>query len=410
MGEIMKKAENERYVKLGITGVVVVLVAVVVSNLFENGGSIAAFFKALGGILMPFVYGAVIAYLLSPLCGWFERLLGRVIRIKKGLVTGLSVALSLLTALFVIVLLFLLVIPSFVQSVLQIIAVLPGEITSFITWFHDLLEVNPELQEMWDESTVGFSARVSSWLKTDLLPLVQSLIGSLSGQVAGIVTLVTNIFFGILISIYLLASRRKFARQARLLLCGAVPRKWADLIEEEVHYADRMFNGFLMGRILDSVIVGIICFVFTMICGFDSAVLVSVIIGVTNVIPLFGPFLGAIPCALLLLLENPMHCLIFLIFIVILQQVDGNIIGPRIVGQKTGVSSFWVLFSVMVFGGLWGLVGMIIGVPLFAVLYDIIRKLVYVGLKHWKRDDLLKTEPAAEAEAPAPVQTDAQQT
>ena len=402
----MKKAENEKYVKLGITGIAVVLVGVVASNLFENGGSIAAFFQTLGGILMPFVYGAVIAYLLSPLCGWFERLLGKGIRNKNGLVTGLSVALSLLTALLVIVLLILLVIPSFVQSVLQIIAALPGQITSFIAWLHNLLEVNPELQETWDESTANLSANVSSWLRTELLPLVQSLIGSLGGQVAGIFTIVKNIFFGILISVYLLASRRKFARQARLLLCGAVPRKWADLIEEEVHYADRMFNGFLMGRILDSVIVGIICFVFTMLCGFDSAVLVSVIIGVTNVIPLFGPFLGAIPCALLLLLENPMHCLIFLVFIVILQQVDGNIIGPRIVGQKTGVSSFWVLFSVMVFGGLWGLVGMIIGVPLFAVLYDILRKLVYLGLQHWKRDDLLKMEPAAKPEPPAAEQAE----
>jgi len=196
-----------------------------------------------------------------------------------------------------------------------------------------------------------------------------------------------NIFLGVLISIYMLASRKLFARQAKLLLRGVFPKRWADAVETEVRYADRMFNGFLMGKLLDSAIIGVICFVVTTILRFDMAILISVIVGVTNIIPFFGPFIGAIPCALLLLLKSPWQCLIFLIFIVILQQLDGNVIGPKILGNTTGVSSFWVLFSILLFGGLWGVFGMIVGVPLFAVIYDIARKLIYRGLKRHQQEE-----------------------
>ena len=171
------------------------------------------------------------------------------------------------------------------------------------------------------------------------------------------------------------------------------PRRWADIIEDEARYADKMFNGFLMGKLLDSAIIGLICFVGTSLLGFTSAPLISVVMGVTNIIPFFGPFIGAIPCALLLLLENPIHCLIFLVIIVILQQVDGNFIGPKILRNTTGLSSFWVLFSILLFGGLWGVLGMIVGVPLFAVIYDIVRQLTRYGLRRHNRDDLLTVYP-----------------
>ena len=136
-------------------------------------------------------------------------------------------------------------------------------------------------------------------------------------------------FLGFLIAVYLLASRKLFGAQAKLLLYGIFPNKWAQIIEEEVHYTDKMFNGFFVGKIIDSAIIGVICFAGTTLLGFESAAFISVVIGVTNIIPFFGPFIGAIPCALLLLLDNPWQALYFLIFIVILQQVDGNIIGPR---------------------------------------------------------------------------------
>ena len=384
----MKNKDNEKFVKLGITGVVVLLIGIagyfMLAHLTEITGGLNAIVK----ILMPFIYGAVIAYLLAPLCNRLERLLGRVIK-KKGLVTGLSILLALILALVVVVVLLLLVIPNVSKSLIEIVYALPGQMSAASAWLSDLLESQPELQAQWDEFSSQLVANINSWLKSDLLPMAQELLSSLGVKFAAVFTVVKNVFLGVLISIYLLASRRKFAVQARILVAGIFPKKWADKIEAEVHYADRMFNGFLVGRIIDSVIIGVICFIFTFLLRFDSAVLVSVIVGVTNVIPVFGPFIGAIPCALILLLENPLHCLIFLIFIVILQQVDGNIIGPRILGETTGVSSFWVLFSVLFFGGLWGLLGMIIGVPLFAVIYDIVRQLAYYGLRRHKRADLL---------------------
>ena len=398
-----RNPENEKFVKLGLTLLAVVLIGLIAAQMLSQGSTILGAVGNIGSILTPFLYGAVIAYILSPVCNVIEKFLGRFLGDRKGLISGLAIVGALLFAILIIVVLLILVIPSVVQSISGLIASLPSQMASFNAWLHELLEENPDLQEMWDETAAEVTAAINSWLSTDLSPMLQSLIAMLSSQVMNIVNIAYNLFLGVLISIYMMGSRRKFARQAKMFLGGIVPKKWADVIEEEVHYADRMFNGFLVGRIVDAVIVGVICFIFTSLCGFESAVLVSVIVGVTNTIPMFGPFLGAIPSAILLLLENPMHCLIFLIFIVVLQQVDGNIIGPRVVGQKTGVSSFWVLFSVILFGGLWGIVGMIIGVPLFAVLYDIVRKLIYIGLRHWKRDDLLA--PGAAASEPAETET-----
>ena len=392
----MKNRENNRYFKLGITGIAVILVGIAVVFLLTKLNVLAGICQSVLKILMPFLYGAVIAYLLAPLCNRIERWLKKLMPKRGGLAGGLSILLALLAALAVIILLLMLVIPNVIQSIIQIVNALPAQIESAVRVLHNLLETYPDLQTSWDEFSSEVVESINAWLQTDLLSFAQALINGLGAQIAGIVTLVKNVFLGLLISIYLLASRKKFAVQARKLAGGIFPRRWAEIIEEEVRYADRMFNGFLVGRVLDSAIIGVICFVFTLIFRFDSCVLVSVIVGVTNIIPVFGPFLGAIPCALILLLENPLHCLIFLIFIVILQQVDGNVIGPRILGETTGVSSFWVLFSVMLFGGLWGILGMIIGVPLFAVIYDIVRKLVYRGLHHHHRDDLLQPVPAQE--------------
>ena len=385
----MKQKENHFWIKLGVTGGAVVLFGLTAWFLLSHSVSIAQFFGTLLGILTPFIYGAVIAYLLTPLCNRLEAFFGRLMKKRKGPSGFLAVLMTYVIALCVVILLLLLVIPNVVQSILQIIAVLPTQAEQAAGWLHNLLEANPDLQAQWDEVFADFSGSLTSWLQTDLLGAVESLIVGLSGQLFSIVNLFKNIFLGVLISVYLLISRKTFAVQAKKLLCGIFPKKWADMIEEEVHFADRMFNGFLVGRIIDSCIVGLICFVVTMLLGFDSAVLISVIVGVTNIIPVFGPFLGAIPSALILLLENPIHCLIFLIFIVILQQVDGNIIGPRILGRTIGISSFWVLFAVLLFGGLWGLVGMVIGVPLFAVIYDIVKKLTYYGLEKHGRDELI---------------------
>ncbi len=385
----MKNRENEKYVKLGITGVVVSIISLLCFFVLFRLPAILAFFQTVGKILTPFLYGAVIAYILAPICNRLEDWIGKGLPKRKRFVGTLSILLTLLFALLLAVALVVLVLPQFWESIVGILSALPAQIENAIDWFHNLLADQPELQTWWG----GFSGKAilkfESWVKTDLLPTAQAVLNGLGIQVAGIFSIVKNLFLGILISAYLLAGRKTFAIQAKLLLCGVFPRQWADMVEKEVRYADRMFNGFLMGKLLDSAIIGLICFAAVSIMRFESAAFISVVVGVTNIIPFFGPFIGAIPCALLLLLVNPAHCLMFLVFIIILQQVDGNLIGPKILGNTTGLSSFWVLFSILLFGGLWGITGMIIGVPLFAVLYDIFRQLIRFGLSHHNRDDLI---------------------
>lgn len=385
----MKNPENKKYIKLGITGAAVIVIGLLCFFLLFRFESLSAGLQMVLGILTPFIYGAVIAYILTPVCNKIERFLGKLPG-KKGFVPALSIVLSLAFALALVWVLVMLVFPQVWASVVSIANAVPGQLAAANTWLHDLLESRPDLQTYWDEFSDKLSAGIESWLKTGLLPTVGTMVNELGSQLAVFFGIVKNLFLGILISIYFLASRKQFAAQGKLLLNGIFPRRWADLIEEEVRYADRMFNGFLMGKLLDSAIVGVICFAGTAFMRFESAALISVIVGVTNIIPFFGPFIGAVPCAILLLLEDPMHCLYFLIFVVVLQQLDGNIIGPRILGDSTGLSSFWVMFSILLFGGIWGIVGMIVGVPLFAVIYDMIRKLTFFGLNKRDRGALIE--------------------
>ena len=385
----MKDPENKKYIKLGITGVAVVVIGLLCFFLLFRFESLSAGLQLVLGILTPFVYGAVIAYILTPVCNKIECLLGKLLG-KNGFVPALSIVLSLVIALALVWVLVMLVFPQVWASIVSIANAIPGQLAAANAWLHDLLESRPELQTYWDEFSDKLSVEIESWLKTGLLPTVGTVVNELGSQLAVFFGIVNNLFLGLLISIYFLSSRKQFAAQGKLLLNGIFPRRWADLIEEEVRYADRMFNGFLMGKLLDSAIVGVICFAGTALMGIKSAALISVIVGVTNIIPFFGPFIGAVPCVVLLLLENPMHSLYFLIFIIILQQLDGNVIGNIILGDSTGLSSFWVMFAILLFGGLWGIVGMIVGVPLFAVIYDIVRKLTFFGLNKRNRGAMIE--------------------
>lgn len=386
----MKNSENRKFVKLGITGVAVLVVSLLCFFLLFRLGTVVDALRGVMVILTPFLYGAVIAYILAPICGRIERLLTKLLRPKKkgaGLVEGLAILLSLLLALFLIWFLVMLVFPQVWSSIVSLASALPDQLAAANVWLHDLLKSQPQLQIYFDDFSNRTNQGITEWLETGLLPAMGSVVSELGSQLAVFFSLLKNLFLGLLISIYFLASRKQFAAQSKLLLYGAFSRPWAEIIEEEVRYADKMFNGFLMGKLLDSAIIGLLCFAGTTLMGIKSAALVSVIVGVTNIIPFFGPFIGAIPCALLLLLENPLHCVYFVVFVIVLQQLDGNVIGPKILGNSTGLSSFWVLFSILLFGGLWGIVGMIVGVPLFAVLYDIVRRLTYYGLaRHGRRE------------------------
>ena len=378
----MKSEENKPYIKAGITALAVIIIAILCVFLIARFDQVSAAIGTIGKILMPFVYGAVLAYILAPLCSKLEQWLDRCLRGKqKKLSAALSVILSLLFALIVISLVVIIIVPSAARSVISLLQALPDMIASAQAKLDEILANEPDARLWLDNLWQQLSASVKAWTDTSAMPFAQSLLGSTVSYFAAFVTLVKDLALGFIITIYLLFSRRKFAAQARMLLHSLLSKRWVAIVENEVRYADRMFNGFFMGKLLDSAIVGVLCFGGCLLLGLPYAPLISVIVGVTNIIPFFGPFIGAIPCALLLLIESPVHCLIFLVFILVLQQLDGNVIGPRILGDKTGLSGFWVTFAILLFGGLWGLVGMLVAIPLFAVIYDIIKRLVYRRLR-----------------------------
>ena len=383
----------KRYLKIGITGAAILASGILCAFVLFKMPVIISVLKGITEILKPFLYGVVFAYLLAPLCNKIEEKLFQIFPKAKTkarrFICFIAIVISLCVAIAVIWLIIMMIIPQVWDSVMKIIQMVPQKLIVVNNWIEHMLENQPELQAYFEEFANQAESHINSLLNVDTIQKVQSIINSLSVQLFGVLGVVKNIFLGLLISAYLLGSRKLFGAQAGLILHGVFSDKWAKIIEEEIRYTDKMFNGFLVGKIIDSAIIGLLCFAGTSIMGFEAPAFISVIIGITNIIPFFGPFIGAIPCGLLLLLENPMHCLYFIIFIFVLQQLDGNVIGPKILGNTTGVSSFWVLFAILLFGGMWGVVGMVIGVPLFAVIYDIIRKLVYRGLRKHKRESMI---------------------
>ena len=358
---------------------------------FDGFGSAIS---TLTGILMPFIYGAVIAYLLKPVCNTIEGFLRRFIPEKmKGLISALSIALTILLGLLLIYALCMMIIPQLITSVTTLYYTAQRNIARFVQWANhvEFIENNQQIMDLLNNAYDTLNTSVDNLVKTKLLPSMQNILSGAAIGVLNVVTWAKNLVIGIIVAVYMLASRKRFVQQAKLVLYSVFKPVWAGRIIEEIQYADKMFGGFINGKIMDSAIIGVLCYIGCLIFKFPSALLVSVIIGVTNVIPFFGPFIGAIPATLLILIQNPIKALWFLLFVLVLQQVDGNIIGPKILGNTTGLSSFWVLFAILLFGGLWGFAGMIVGVPLFAVIYDVIKKLVIHGLRRNEELDMLTT-------------------
>lgn len=360
--------------------------------LFFKTGIFAGAIGKLVNLLMPFIYGAVIAYLLRPVCLFFERLLIRLFDRKgtgkrKGLCRALSIVIGILLMFLVILLLINAVLPELISSISGLLNGLPGAIKDFEKWMESLNtgEQTNELIAGIQTSLNTLYEKLSSFLKSDLLPYLQTLVPSVTSSFMDLLDVLKNFGLGCIISAYLLGSWEKYIAQLKLITYAVFPRKAADWIKKEVKLTDRLFSGFISGKLLDSLIIGIICFVFCCIVNMPYTMLISIIVGVTNIIPFFGPYLGAIPSAILVLTVSPVKCLVFVIFIVVLQQLDGNVIGPAIIGDKLGLSGFWILFAILFFGSLWGIVGMLVGAPLFAVLYDLVREFVTSNLE--KKDE-----------------------
>lgn len=336
----------------------------------------------IAGILMPFIYGGILAYLVYPISKWISSYLDKMTGDRFRNVTSTAgIFGSLFLVAVIIYLLLSMVLPQLWESIISIITGMPAMADNLTKWIADILQDNAELRNYAEMLIETSSQQLETWMTQTLLPRAQELITTLSVSVLATLGGLFDFVIGIIVCIYILKSSDKLGRQARMIIQAVFPKKASDIIFELIYETDQSFGGFIRGKLVDSLIIGVICFVCTSIMNMPYAMLISTIVGITNIIPFFGPFIGAIPSAILILTVDPMKCLYFILFVFVLQQVDGNIIGPAILGQSTGLSSIWVLFSILVFGGLFGFVGMIIGVPLFSVIYFVISKYVFKQLR-----------------------------
>ena len=250
----------------------------------------------------------------------------------------------------------------------------PVYVNNLTAWLQKVLADNPEVESYINDLINTYTPELRSWMNDTLLPQMNAVLKVVSNYAFNVLKALWNMIIGLIISVYIMGSKEKFIGQAKKAIYSAMDIKRANSFIEDIRFVHRTFGGFISGKLLDSLLIGILCFAGTSIMGTPYPVLISVIIGVTNIVPFFGPYLGAIPSAFLILMIDPIQCLYFLIFILVLQQFDGNILGPKILGDSTGLSSFWVIFSITIFGGFMGVPGMVIGVPTFAVIYALCRR------------------------------------
>lgn len=365
-----------KYIRAGIVAFIVIAASIVLFFAIFRAEGLMDALRSAGSIIAPFVYGLVVAYLLCPLYNVTYRGCRKVKFFKLGkkdhsrIIAKILASIVSLLALFgIIVGLLWMVIPGMIESITAIVRMMPGQINDLTIWventFHNMKDSSAPMAAFLD--AVVLNAR--EWIENTMIPGSETIITSLSNVAFDIITGVWNFIIGIVICMFFLNSKEIFAAHSRKLVFATVSDEKANRFLYGAHYVNRVFGKYINGKLIDSLVVGVVCFIVMSLFNWPYAMLISVIVGVTNIIPFFGPFIGAIPSALLLLMVDPWICLYFLIFTLILQQIEGNILAPKILGGSTGLPSFWVMFAIVVGGGLFGFAGMILGIPIFACVY-----------------------------------------
>ena len=382
---VMKFKFEKKYFYWGITAFLVIAASIMFYYILFHRSSLSNGIRTFVGISMPIIDGLLLAYLMTPVLNKIEKHIIKPLYLKakmpmtpknKRRMRALSILVTVVLILIIMYEFFGLIIPEVVRSIQSIIFQFPLYINNLSNWALGLMKNNPDLEETVNELIIQYSPKILDYFNTNILPNINGLIKTLSLSVINVLKAFWNFIIGFIISIYVLGSKEKFAGQAKKIAYALFDRKAGNEVITNFRFIHGTFIGFIGGKIVDSIIIGIICFVCTSIIGTPYAILVSVIVGVTNIIPFFGPWIGGIPSALLVLMVDPVQALYFIILILIIQQFDGNILGPKILGDSTGLSGFWVIFSITIFGGLFGVPGMVAGVPVFAVFYAGVRALV----------------------------------
>ena len=335
----------------------------------------------------PIIIGLALAYLLNPVMKFFERHLYRLFKDRmktdqkaRKMARGIAITCSIIFLIVVIVLLIAAIVPSVINSIMGIVDTLPANVANLVKMIQEGHLGNYEVADTIGDVLTKLTDYVENWATKTLLPQARTYLIQITSGVINMVKAMFNFVIGIIVAVYVLMIKERLIGQSKKVVYAVFKPKQGNIIVETMHKADDIFGGFIIGKIIDSAIIGVICYVGCSILRIPDTMLVSVIIGVTNIIPLFGPFIGAVPALLLVVIQSPWHALYLLIFIIVLQQVDGNIIGPKILGNSTGLTSFWVMFAILIGGGMFGFLGMLLGVPVFALMYYIVRRLVNHGV------------------------------
>ena len=392
------KEKYNNYFRWGITVFSTIVCGILFFFILFRMDVIIGFLSKIIGILTPIILGAVIAYLLNPLVTITDRFLfnlGKRCRLSAKvsgfIATALSITLWLGLLIAGVSLLFSMIIPELYGSILKLVSDFRGYITIITDFINNHLKSNPEILQYVEEGLNTITNSVYNWVNNELILQVQNIMSKLTVGISWAVSLVTDIVVSLIVSVYLLISKKKFLGQIKKLLYVFLQPDTANAALSIFRQTNKIFGGFISGKLIDSLIIGILCFIGVSILKMPYPLLISVFVGITNIIPFFGPFIGAIPSAFLILLISPGKCLIFILFIFLLQQLDGNIIGPAILGDSTGVSPFWIVVSILVGGGLFGFIGMLLGVPTFAVLYYLVKTFsdYYLRKKDLPTDSML---------------------
>lgn len=373
----------KHYFRMGFTVFLTVAASITFFFVLYRWEEISAMLDVIVTSAQPIIIGLVLTYLLMPVKNFVEApvlkfLLSKNIKEEKAKSISRMVAIfgALVFLFIVIAVLIAMMVPALVTSIVGLWDTMPGYVESFVKWIEESGIGSSDFATFVGNTLTNLTGELQNWAKTELLPLAQQYIAQITSGVFSIVKTVLNFLIGIIVVVYVMSIQETLVGQSKKLIYAVFPAKKGNIIIDTIRKSNKIFGGFIIGKIIDSAIIGVIAYIGCLLMGTPSAFLVAFIVGTTNVIPFFGPFIGAIPSILLVLIQSPIHGLYLAIFILILQQVDGNIIGPKILGEQTGLASFWVLFSILVAGGLFGFFGMLLGVPIFAVIYYISQQVI----------------------------------
>ena len=363
----INQQQKEQTLAFIIAGLVIVSFYFMISYF----GVIRSFFNKTMAILLPFVVGFAIAFVVTPLMQIIENKVLSKLKIKSKYIRIIAAITTIFIVIAGVSLSIYILLPQLISSINTLIILLPDYLMAAEAYLQELileLNISPEFTNI----LIGSGEEILHMLAGIVREYLPQVI-TYSIQIANFLF---RIFLGLMIALYILIDRERFAQQFRKMTYAFLSPKGAAQTLRITRLSAKTFKSFIIGKSIDSIIVGMISFLVMTIFNWPYAILISFIIGITNMIPVLGPFIGAIPSIFILFIVDPMVSLWFLVFIILLQQLDGNVIGPMVLGDSMGLPGLWIMFAIVIGGGFFGILGMFVGVPIFAVIYTIIKEIV----------------------------------